>query len=590
MDNEWFTMKVYHGGELEVIKGVSSKYLGGEIDHFDYCSSHYISMFELLDFASRLGYNGRVNLFYKPNRGGRFEGFEPLQTQTDVVELRKMLNEDRLLVVYMVVPAKPIKLDFTLCAEKPIELSSDDETVVDDDARDDECNCSDHDETKHDENHSNVDTDNTDGRNNHPLGSNHTEGNERNDSSSATEENEDIPDKRGKTAHSKYRPTTSSSNGEGEESNTTDSELSNESWSTELEDTSAESDLMSQRFSVKEKHSHSEPGNHDFPNVFRVGKVYANPDEFRNAVREYSIVSRRGIVFKKNERRRVRAVCRPSCPWTCFASSIGNDRSDTSLVVKTFNGVHTCSKVFQKKWVTDNWLADKYASKWNANSKWKRSSFDKEVRTTTGGKVSTSKFYRTRRKAVAKVHGTTVEQYSRLWEYRGALKESNPGSTVEMMVADNGEQNEFKRLYVCFDACKKGWVSGCRRIIGLDGCKIKVPIGMKLLTAVGIDADNDIYPIAFAVVENESIETWSWFLSYLAPDLELGNNCRVTWISDKENGLEDIIKRDFPRSEHRLCVLHLYNLFKRAHSQRQLKTCLWKAAKARTTLRYEIPN
>ena len=37
----------------------------------------------------------------------------------------------------------------------------------------------------------------------------------------------------------------------------------------------------------------------------------------------------------------------------------------------------------------------------------------------------------------------------------------------------------------------------CRKLIGLDGCRIKRPHPRQLLSAVGIDANNGLFPIAF---------------------------------------------------------------------------------------------
>ena len=53
------------------------------------------------------------------------------------------------------------------------------------------------------------------------------------------------------------------------------------------------------------------------------------------------------------------------------------------------------------------------------------------------------------------------------------------------------------------DACKNGFRAACRPIIGLDGCFVKGPHKGQLLAAIGIDPDNAIYPIAYAVVESE---------------------------------------------------------------------------------------
>ncbi|KAL4360525.1 hypothetical protein GQ457_04G013760 [Hibiscus cannabinus] len=61
-------------------------------------------------------------------------------------------------------------------------------------------------------------------------------------------------------------------------------------------------------------------------------------------------------------------------------------------------------------------------------------------------------------------------------------------------------------------ACKDGFKASCRPIICLDGCHLKGYHGGHLLTAVGIDANDCIYPIAFAAVESECHSSWCWHL------------------------------------------------------------------------------
>ena len=70
-------------------------------------------------------------------------------------------------------------------------------------------------------------------------------------------------------------------------------------------------------------------------------------------------MSNRGIKLKRNENRRIGAVCEESCLWVVFASSIGGNKAYKSLMVKTFNDEHTCGQVFQTKWISSGWLADK---------------------------------------------------------------------------------------------------------------------------------------------------------------------------------------------------------------------------------------
>jgi len=58
------------------------------------------------------------------------------------------------------------------------------------------------------------------------------------------------------------------------------------------------------------------------------------------------------------------------------------------------------------------------------------------------------------------------------------------------------------------DACKRGFLEGCRPLICLDGCHLKTKYGGIMLIAVGIDPNDCIYPIALAIVEVESLATW----------------------------------------------------------------------------------
>ena len=116
---------------------------------------------------------------------------------------------------------------------------------------------------------------------------------------------------------------------------------------------------------------------------------------------------------------------------------------------------------------------------------------------------SKQKAYRARKKANTVIEGTYKEQYASLWDYRAEIKRSNPGSTVEFDTYFSNGQPIFKRLYICYKGCKDGFLEGYRPVIGLDGCHIKGHHTGQLLTAIGIDANNGMFSIAFAIVESD---------------------------------------------------------------------------------------
>ncbi|KAK8659317.1 hypothetical protein V6N13_029523 [Hibiscus sabdariffa] len=119
-----------------------------------------------------------------------------------------------------------------------------------------------------------------------------------------------------------------------------------------------------------------------------------------------------------------------------------------------------------------------------------------------------------------------------------------------------------------------------RPLICLDGCFLKGHYQGWLLAAVGIDANDCIYPLAYAAVECENRESWSWFLRLLETDLELRNLFHYTFMSDKQKGVVEFVLEIFPNGEYRTCVRHLYSNFKSKpkNQGKALKDYLWKAS------------
>lgn len=76
-------------------------------------------------------------------------------------------------------------------------------------------------------------------------------------------------------------------------------------------------------------------------------------------------------------------------------------------------------------------------------------------------------------------------------------------------------------------------MAGCRPILGVDGAHLKGAYPGILLTAVGKDGNNNIFPIAWAVVEVENGETWTWFLELLRQDIESVADS-VTWVHEAD--------------------------------------------------------
>jgi hypothetical protein len=128
---------------------------------------------------------------------------------------------------------------------------------------------------------------------------------------------------------------------------------------------------------------------------------------------------------------------------------------------------------------------------------------------------------------------------------------------------------------VCFDALKKGFKAGSRRVLGLDGCFFKGVMKGELLCAIARDANNQMYPVAWAIVEMETNESWKWFLGLLIKDLDIKNNGDGwVFISDQQKGLINAMKDFLPLAEHRMCARHIYANWRKKHRAHEWQNLL----------------
>ena len=332
---------------------------------------------------------------------------------------------------------------------------------------------------------------------------------------------------------------------------------------------------------------------------------FANSRVLKKAIREYAIINRKRLWIELNRKEKIQAKCgwsrplrkrnkknqvkpanvkmnRVVCPWRLYASRY-DDEHPESLMIKSFVDEHNCGGVSRVYHLTSTWMAKRYVHEWRLNPNWSVEGFQQQVASDYGMSISQQIVYRTKQKAGELNAGAYRDQYNKLESYAAEIRRSNPGTSVYIHSEMEGEIRNFKRIYICWDACKKGFKSGCRKLLGFDGCHIKGAYPGQLLATVGIDANNGMYPIAYAIVEIENKETWSWFMELVIEDLEIVNDTRYVIISDKQKGLLPAAESLFPNAEHRHCVRHLYNNFKSDFPGIGLKQMLWSAARDTTS-------
>nr|KAJ0212180.1 hypothetical protein LSAT_V11C400158540 [Lactuca sativa] len=200
--------------------------------------------------------------------------------------------------------------------------------------------------------------------------------------------------------------------------------------------------------------------------------------------------------------------------------------------------------------------------------------------------MSVQKVGRAKQMVERVISGDYQLQYGYLRDYALELLNTNHGSTVRIDVYHEPclltTTRTFRRIYVCLGALKLGFKAGLRDFLGVDGTFLKGPYPGQVLTVVGLDSNNGIYPVTYAVVEAETTNSWTWFMELLGEDLELGANSNFTFISDRQKGIIPAVAKVFPNAEHRFCLRHIQGNLKKQWKGKELSDLVWKCGRSTT--------
>ncbi|XP_071726929.1 uncharacterized protein [Rutidosis leptorrhynchoides] len=300
---------------------------------------------------------------------------------------------------------------------------------------------------------------------------------------------------------------------------------------------------------------------------FYVGQTFSTKHEFKQQSQLHAMESKREIVLVKNDDRRLKGVCwgersdqekswrkremNIECPWEIYVSKVG--KSET-WQVKTFHDEHKCLFSRDILQCTYEFLASKLVDKIPSNPNLPTKAVKVQFESEYGVNITKQKAYR-------------------------ALKHNcDPDLPTRV----------FKRVYISLCPLKKGFKALGTDLIGLDGAFMKEPTTGHVLTTFGVDSNNGIYPVAYAIVESQSCNSWSQFLDYLGKNLELNKRSNFTFISDRQKGLINAVERIYPSAKHRFCLRHLQQNMKKNWNGKAYKDHLWRCATTTTVPKFEL--
>ncbi|XP_022872850.1 uncharacterized protein LOC111391817 [Olea europaea var. sylvestris] len=242
-----------------------------------------------------------------------------------------------------------------------------------------------------------------------------------------------------------------------------------------------------------------------------------------------------------------------NCKWMLRASSV---KQSAIFMIRKFKNVHTCSIDYRRnahEHATSSVITKQIMGKLdNTYASYDPTAIARDMEREFGVKISYHKARRGKVAALHMLHGTPGDSFQKLSSYYHLLRESNPGTVTHIEV---DSRNKFHYLFLAFGASIRGYLHYLRTVICVDGSHLKGPYKGTLLLATAQDANKQIYPLAWGIVDAETNRSWMWFLSNLK-DL-IGDSNELVLVSDRKNSIENAIAHLFPRAHDGCCVWHM---------------------------------
>ncbi|XP_019236299.1 PREDICTED: protein FAR1-RELATED SEQUENCE 2-like [Nicotiana attenuata] len=240
------------------------------------------------------------------------------------------------------------------------------------------------------------------------------------------------------------------------------------------------------------------------------------------------------------------------CTWTVRGSRI---KESTLFKIVKFQRTHECSVDIRKsdqRQATSNVIRDYVIDNLRDIATEVKPKFViSEMKRAHGIDVGYGKAWHAIQKGLSLLRGTTEQNYEQLPSYLYMMEQKNPGSYTNIV---RDEENRFVYMFFMYGASISGW-KYCRPLIAVDGTFLKNKFRGVLLVAVTKDANNQIFPIAFGVVDKENNESYEWYFRELRKVIGIRND--LMFLSDRHKAIANGIANFFPECYHGICIYHL---------------------------------
>ena len=253
-----------------------------------------------------------------------------------------------------------------------------------------------------------------------------------------------------------------------------------------------------------------------FDHPLAVGRKFSDKEALIQAVQEFHINENRPYKTVNSNKSMYVAVCErePLCKWRMYAAS----KDKMSFTIKTNPYDHSCEAIVGRRdhrQLTTKFLARVLYNAVAANPGISMRDLSSLVEVKFDQKTTYSKLWRAKEKAIAAAFGSWSEAYALLPNLLEAYARKNPGTRF-VVLGDpiSATDHLFTKAAWCWGACREG-LRHCRPVFGIDATFLTGRYKGKLLVATAHDANNQLFPFAYGLVDAEDNSSWAWWMGWL---------------------------------------------------------------------------
>ncbi|KAL0251359.1 hypothetical protein GEMRC1_000572 [Eukaryota sp. GEM-RC1] len=282
-----------------------------------------------------------------------------------------------------------------------------------------------------------------------------------------------------------------------------------------------------------------------------LGSSFANQEDLVYQHNLYTAGQKRRTRVVNSSKKRWSVICKTNsdCNYHLHASS---RRDDGEFTITAFEE-HTCRRLATTATLTAKTVGRSQLDVTNSTPL-SPTSLSRKAKASLGVVLTPSKALRGVQEQKKLLFGDATESYALLEKYIPALRLSDANHVVhcEFRELQDGKR-EFDKIFWAYGPSIEGF-KHCRSFLTVDACHIKTMNKGHMMIAVSLDAEGQIFPVAFSVVGGETLANWRWFLNQLK---SIVGERELTIVADRNSGLQTALSEIFVDCHVAYCLEHL---------------------------------